>query len=103
MSNLQTYYQFKLNFQKVDQQTGGQWLIHGNKRHFQSNIQGDCPGAETSKELCICKNVVKLFCASVSRSTKVTSYSNENVLVRYMTICYICDDWFVCMSLCGPT
>ena len=28
MSNLQTYY-FKLDFQKVDQHTGGKWLIHG--------------------------------------------------------------------------
>ena len=32
MSNLQTYYNFKLNFQKVDQHTGGKWLIHGTKR-----------------------------------------------------------------------
>ena len=31
MSNLQTYY-FKLDFQKVDQHTGGKWLIHGPKR-----------------------------------------------------------------------
>ena len=28
MSNLQTDY-FKLDFQKVDQHTGGKWLIHG--------------------------------------------------------------------------
>ena len=27
MSNLQNYY-FKLDFQKVDQHTGGKWLIH---------------------------------------------------------------------------
>ena len=26
MSNLQTYYRFKLDFQKVDQHTGGKWL-----------------------------------------------------------------------------
>ena len=32
MSNLQTYYHFKLDFQKVDQNTGGKWLIHGTKR-----------------------------------------------------------------------
>ena len=31
-SNLQTYYHFKLDFQKVDQHTGGKWLIHGTKR-----------------------------------------------------------------------
>ena len=29
MPNLQTYYHFKLDFQKVDRQTGGYWLIHG--------------------------------------------------------------------------
>ena len=28
MSNLQTYYHFKLDFQKVDQHTGGKWIIH---------------------------------------------------------------------------
>ena len=31
MSNLQTYY-FTIDFQKVDQHTGGKWLIHGTKR-----------------------------------------------------------------------
>ena len=29
MSNLQTYYHFKLDFQKMDQHTGGKWIIHG--------------------------------------------------------------------------
>ena len=33
MSNSQTYYYFQLHFQKVDQHTGGKWLIHGTKRH----------------------------------------------------------------------
>ena len=28
MSNLQTRYHFKLDFQKVNQQTGDKWLIH---------------------------------------------------------------------------
>ena len=32
MSNIQTYYHFNLDFQKVDQQTGGKWLIHSTKR-----------------------------------------------------------------------
>ena len=32
MSNLQTYYHFKLAFQNVDQHTGGKQLIHGIKR-----------------------------------------------------------------------
>ena len=33
MSYLQTYYHLKLDDQKVDQHTGGKWLIHGTKRH----------------------------------------------------------------------
>ena len=33
MSNLQTNYHFKLDFQIVDQHTGGKLLIHGNKHH----------------------------------------------------------------------
>ena len=32
ISNLQTYYHFIQDFQKVDQHTGGKWLIHGTKR-----------------------------------------------------------------------
>ena len=35
MWNFQTYYptyHFQLDFQKVDQHTGGKWLIHGTKR-----------------------------------------------------------------------
>ena len=32
MSNLQTYYHFKLDFQKVDQHTRSKLLIHGTKR-----------------------------------------------------------------------
>ena len=31
MSNLQTYYHFKLTFQKGDQYTAGKWLIYGTK------------------------------------------------------------------------
>ena len=32
MSNYsQTHYHFKLDFPKVDQHTGGKWLIHGTK------------------------------------------------------------------------
>ena len=33
MSNLQSYYHFKLDLKKVGQHTGGTWLIHGTKRH----------------------------------------------------------------------
>ena len=39
MSNLQTYYHFKLYFQKVDQHTGGKWLIHGTKRRKDNQLQ----------------------------------------------------------------
>ena len=31
MSNLQTHCRFKLDFQKMDQHTGGKWLIHSTK------------------------------------------------------------------------
>ena len=37
--NLQTYYDFKLDFQKVNQHTGGKWLIHGTKRHKDNQLQ----------------------------------------------------------------
>ena len=37
--NLQTYYHFKLDFQKVDHHTGGKWLIHGTKRHKDNQLQ----------------------------------------------------------------
>ena len=39
MSNLQTCYHFKLDFQKVDQHTGGKWLIHGTKHHKDNQLQ----------------------------------------------------------------
>ena len=39
MSNLQTYYHFKLDFQNMDQHTGGKWLIHGTKRRTDNQLQ----------------------------------------------------------------
>ena len=39
MSNLQTYYHFKLDFQKVDQHTGGKWLIHSTKQPRDNQLQ----------------------------------------------------------------
>ena len=39
MSNPQTYYRFKLDFQKVDQHTGGKWLIHDSKRRKDNQLQ----------------------------------------------------------------
>ena len=35
MSNLQTYYHFKLNFPKLDKHTGGKWLIQGTSWYIQ--------------------------------------------------------------------
>ena len=39
MSNLQTYYHFKLDFQKVDQHTGGKWLTQGTKHRKDNQLQ----------------------------------------------------------------
>ena len=39
MSNLQTHYHFKLDFQKIDQHAGGKWLIHGTKHHNDNQLQ----------------------------------------------------------------
>ena len=40
MSNFPyVYYHFKLDFQKVDQHTGGKWLIHGIKRRKDNQLQ----------------------------------------------------------------
>ena len=39
MSIFQNYYHFKLDFQKVDQQTGGKCLIHGTKHHNDNQLQ----------------------------------------------------------------
>ena len=39
MSNLQTYYHLKLDFQKVDQHTEGKWLIHGTKGRKDNQLQ----------------------------------------------------------------
>ena len=39
MSNWQTYYHFELDFQTVDQHTGGKWLIHGTTRRKDNQLQ----------------------------------------------------------------
>ena len=41
MSNLQTYYRFILDFHKVDQYTGGKWLIHCTKRPKNNQSKGN--------------------------------------------------------------
>ena len=38
MSSVQTYHHFKLNFQNVDQHTGGKWLIHDTKRRKDNQL-----------------------------------------------------------------
>ena len=43
MSDLQTYYHFKQDFQKVDQHTGAKWLIHGTKRRKESVTKSGTP------------------------------------------------------------
>ena len=40
MSNLQTFYHLKLDFQKVDKHTEGKWLIHGTTRRKDNQMQG---------------------------------------------------------------
>ena len=39
LSNLQTYFHFKLDFQNVDQQIGGKWLIHGTKHRNDNQLE----------------------------------------------------------------
>ena len=39
MSNFETYYHFQQDFQKMDQHTGGKWLIHGTKRRKDNQLQ----------------------------------------------------------------
>ena len=39
MPSIQTYYHFELDFQKVDQHTGGKWLIHSSKRRKDNQLQ----------------------------------------------------------------
>ena len=46
MSNLQIYYHFKLDFQKMDQHTGGKWLMVARflflKKYFEFDLNMDC-------------------------------------------------------------
>ena len=39
VSNLQTYCHLKLDLQKVDQHTGGKWLIRGTRHHKDNHLQ----------------------------------------------------------------
>ena len=73
MSNLQTYmyYHFKLDFQKVDQHTGGKWVILGTKRRKDNQLQSlEHPGRE-------CKHDIK-----ESKGNMFNPISMENVQGR---------------------
>ena len=37
--SLQAHYHLKLDFHKVDQYTGGKWLIHGTKHHKDNQLR----------------------------------------------------------------
>ena len=39
ISYLQTHYQFKLDFQEVNQHAGGKWLIRGTKHRKDNPLQ----------------------------------------------------------------
>ena len=39
MSNLETYYHYQLDFQKVDQHIWGKWLFHGTKPRKDNQLQ----------------------------------------------------------------
>ena len=75
MSNLQTYYHFKLDFQKVDQHIGGKWLVHGTNRHKDNQLQSlDSPVEYPSRE---CKYNIK-----ESKGDMFNSIVKENVQRR---------------------
>ena len=40
--SLQAHYRLKLDFHKVDQYTGGKWLIHGTKHHQLRSLALPC-------------------------------------------------------------
>ena len=55
MSNLQTHYHFKTDFQNMKQQTGGKWLIHGTKHRKENQLQNleppvKCPSRESKHD-----------------------------------------------------
>ena len=54
MSNLQTYYHFEPDFQKVDQHTGGKWLIHGTKGRKDNQLQSLELRSRINAVSCIC-------------------------------------------------
>ena len=61
MSNLQTYYHFKLDFQKVDQHTGDKWLIHGIKRRKDNQLQSQAWNSPVEYPSRECKHDIREF------------------------------------------
>ena len=93
MSCLQTYYHFKLNFQKLDQHTESKWLIHGTNRHKAWNSPVEYPSREykldinESKGKCSIKENVqgRIQINRISLLSKVTCF-----IQHCIEICFIC-------------
>ena len=85
MSNLQTHYHFKLDFQNVDQHTEGTWLIHGTKLRKDNQLQSLELPSKIVEDLNIIKRSPKLTC-SIQYSKGVSRGRihpvNQNYLVR---------------------
>ena len=63
MSNFQINYNFKLDFQKVDQHTGGKWLIHGTKRRKDDQQQSmETPSKISYRNLNMSRRNQKVTC-----------------------------------------
>ena len=52
MSNLQNYYDFKLDFQKVEQYIGDKWLIHGTKHPKDKSVAKPGTGLDWWNVIC---------------------------------------------------
>ena len=87
MSNLQTYYHFKLDLQIMDHQTGGTWLIHGTKRrqdnqlqsleHSYGSLQAEFMGTKNNDH--IHRYVTPIFVAIVVYVSKLIYSDNQIV------------------------
>ena len=72
MSNLQTYYHFKLDFPKVDQHTRGKWLIHGTKRR--KDNQWYTSGTNKLDHLNILTHMIDMFISNDKLTTRPYIY-----------------------------
>ena len=87
--NLQTYYHFKQDFQKVDQGIEGKWLIHGTKRHQDNQLQsGNVNMTQRSpKETC-----------SIQYSRRMSRGGNTQGDVRWQNQNYLGKESVKCSS-----